>query len=205
MKVNKSLIYILIFIANFCYSQNNLEKTSLIKIIEAVEVKFDVKFSYAFEDVSTIFIEKPKNNLSLQETLDYLNKKTLLNFKTLDNRYITVSVIEKTITICGKILSKQDILPLFGASILINNTTRGTITNEDGEFQLNDVPINAIITVSYLGYETQQFSPVELFSDNNSCKNLYLIERNQELNQILITKFLTTGLQKRIDGKISRR
>jgi hypothetical protein len=35
--------------------------------------------------------------LTLQQTIDYLNSKILLNFKALDNRYVTVSILNKTI------------------------------------------------------------------------------------------------------------
>jgi hypothetical protein len=37
----------------------------------------------------------------MQQTIDYLNSKILLNFKALDNRYVTVSILNKTINICG--------------------------------------------------------------------------------------------------------
>jgi hypothetical protein len=39
---------------------------------------------------------KPATDLTLQETIAYLNSKVLLNFKALDTRYVTVSVLNKT-------------------------------------------------------------------------------------------------------------
>jgi hypothetical protein len=57
--------------------------------------QFNVKFSYAVEDVAGITVEKPL--VILQQTIDYLNSKILLNFKALDNRYVTVSILNKTI------------------------------------------------------------------------------------------------------------
>ena len=45
--------------------------------------------------------------------------------------------------------------PIIGASVLEKGTTNGTITNMDGKFSLN-VNQNAILIVSYVGYQTQE-------------------------------------------------
>jgi hypothetical protein len=66
-----------------------------------IEQQFNVKFSYAVEDVVFINIEKLLSDLTLQETIAYLNSKVLLNFKALDTRYVTVSVLNKTFSVCG--------------------------------------------------------------------------------------------------------
>ncbi|MFI0430834.1 carboxypeptidase-like regulatory domain-containing protein [Mariniflexile sp. HMF6888] len=200
MKNNKCIIYIVLFVANFCFAQNNSNKKPLTEIIEAIEQKFDVKFSYAFDDVVHVFVEQPAPEYNLQETIAYLNSKTLLNFKTLDNRYITVSVIEKNISICGFVIASEGKEALFGASVAVNNTNKGVITNEVGNFQLDEVPLNAIITVSYLGYKSQELNAKQFFSEANNCKHILLVENKEELNQVLITKFLTTGFQKLLDG-----
>jgi hypothetical protein len=200
MKNNKYIIYIVLFIVNFCFAQNNSNKKPLAEIIEAVEQKFDVKFSYAFDDVVNVFVEQPALEYNLQETIAYLNSKTLLNFKTLDNRYITVSVIEKNISICGFVFASEEKEALFGASVAVNNTNKGVITNGVGNFQLDEVPLNAVITISYLGYKSQELNAKQFFSEANNCKQIILIENKEELNQVLITKFLTTGFQKLLDG-----
>ncbi|AUC83368.1 TonB-dependent siderophore receptor [Lacinutrix sp. Bg11-31] len=199
MKNKNYLFCLFILIFNLCFSQVITEKIPLAEFLKATETKFDVKFSYASEDVSNIKIKTPNSDLNIEQTLTYLNNNTLLNFKALDKRYITVSVIEKLITICGFVYSENN-SPLIGASIIINNTQRGTTTNATGEFKLNEVPINAIITISFLGYENQEFIANQLFSNESNCTKVELLESNFQLNQVYITKFLTTGLQKRLDG-----
>jgi hypothetical protein len=199
---SKWIIYILLCIVNLCIGQNAQKHTPLTEIITEVEQKFDVKFSYAFDDVSKIFIEKPSENFNLQQTLDYLNNNTLLNFKTLNNRYITVSMIDKNISICGKVFSLIDNKPLFGASVFISNTEKGAITNAIGKFQLDNIPLNETIIISFLGYNTLQLSAKQFVMTKTDCKQISLIENNEVLNQVLITKFLTTGIQKRLDGSV---
>ena len=196
---NKWFLYLLLCVTYFCNSQSDTEKIPLTEVLASIEEKFDVKFSYASDDVMLISIEKPDTRLDLRGTLSYLNAVTLLNFKTLDNRYITVSVMDKTISVCGKVISNEE-EPLFGASVYIAGTTNGLITNKDGNFQFDNVPLNALVTISYLGFKSEQILAKSLFNKDNACQTIVLLENRETLNQVLITKFLTTGLQKRVDG-----
>lgn len=200
MVFNKWLVLLALCFGCACYGQNSVKKNPLSEIIIVIEKQFNIKFSYAVEDVATITIDKPNTSLTLQETIDYLNSNTLLNFKKLDNRYVTVSVLNKTISVCGIVLSYENKSPLIGASVLVNNIQRSTITNENGKFNLHNIPITATITISYVGFESRPFSAKELFSSQNNCKEIVLTTKNEELNQVLIPVYLTPGLQKYLDG-----
>ncbi|WP_073371557.1 TonB-dependent receptor [Flavobacterium fluvii] len=200
MMLNKWLISLLLCIGCICHGQNTAKKVPLTEIIVSIEKQFNVKFSYAVEDVANIAIEKPNTSFSLQETIDYLNSKTLLNFKALDNRYVTVSVINKTISVCGIVFSDEKKSPLIGGSVIVNGIGKSTVTDEKGKFQFQNIPINATLTISYLGFESRQFTANELFSAQNNCKEIVLSTKNEELNQVLIKTYLTSGLQKYLDG-----
>lgn len=200
MKFNKCIFYILLFFTCISYSQTTTEKSALTSILIALEEKFDVKFSYSVDDVKHVFIENPSEENTLNQTIAYLNDKTLLNFKVLDARYITVSVVNKTIDICGLVLAHENNEPLLGASIIITNTQTGIATNYAGKFKITEVPSTALISISYLGFETKKLKATDFFNKDNNCNTIVLKEINEELNQIIITKFLTTGLQKRLDG-----
>lgn len=202
MKNRKWLLFIVLGFLQISYSQSKLEKLPLIDIITFAEKTFDVKFSYAYNDVANVMVEKPSETLTLQQLLHFLNNKTLLNFKTLDNRYITVSVIEKTLAKCGKVVSIETNEPLFGASVTVIYTNKGVITNASGEFQLQNVPLNSVVSISYLGFKSIKLVAEELFDADGVCKTIMLEESKETLNQVLITKYLTTGLQKQVDGTI---
>ena len=58
--------------------------------------------------------------------------------------------------------------PVIGASIQIKGTTLGTITDYNGQFSLNDVPADGVLTVSYIGFNTEDI-PV------NHQKNLQIV------------------------------
>lgn len=67
----------------------------------------------------------------------------------------------QTLTVTGKVVAEKDGQPVAGAYVLVNGTTLGTITNENGEFGIRSVPADAKeIIVSFLGYSTAS-APVQ--------------------------------------------
>jgi hypothetical protein len=92
--MNRWILYLLLFTGTFVQAQTS-NKTSLTSVMTTIEQQFNVKFSYAVEEV-VYQHRKPATDLTLQETIAYLNSKVLLNFKALDTRYVTVSVLNKT-------------------------------------------------------------------------------------------------------------
>lgn len=61
------------------------------------------------------------------------------------------SVNQGDIRFTGTVIDEAGI-PVIGANILVKGTTNGTITDMDGRFTLINVPENAILVVSYIGY-----------------------------------------------------
>ena len=67
----------------------------------------------------------------------------------------------QTITVTGKVVAEKDGHPVAGAYVLVNGTTIGTITNENGEFGIREVPADAKeIIVTFLGMTTAS-APVQ--------------------------------------------
>ena len=59
--------------------------------------------------------------------------------------------------VTGNVTSADDGLPIVGATVLVEGTTTGAITDVDGNFVINNVPANAkSLLVSYLGMITQK-------------------------------------------------
>jgi TonB family protein len=53
------------------------------------------------------------------------------------------------------IVVQEDGKPLEGAAVIIKGTTVGTVTDSQGKFNLADVPEEAVIVISYIGFETK--------------------------------------------------
>ena len=72
---------------------------------------------------------------------------------------------QKQIPVSGRVISSEDQLPLTGASIRIKGTLRGAIANEKGNFLLLLDPGDSLLTVSFIGFETQEINLAEIKTD----------------------------------------
>src|SRR5690625_6681664 len=54
------------------------------------------------------------------------------------------------------ILTDHEGEPLIGVNIQVKDSDKGTATDFDGKFSLEDISENAVLIVSYVGYQTQE-------------------------------------------------
>jgi hypothetical protein len=194
----QSLILSFLLITSVAFTQNSTDKIALSSLLINLEKNYDIKFSFSDTDVKNIFIEAPKPRISIDELLSFLNEKTFLHFKTLDNRYVTVSFLNKSISICATVLDANSLTPLNLASVKVNDFKTGTTTNNEGVFFLQNIPVQATLSISFISYKTLEISAKDLFSV--PCKQLFLVEEIEQLSEISMPKLLTSGLQKNVDG-----
>ena len=65
-------------------------------------------------------------------------------------------VTAQTQTVTGVVISEEDGQPVIGASVRVENTQLGAITDVDGKFQIANVPSSAkTLVISYIGMESQ--------------------------------------------------
>ena len=195
------LIISLLLTINVAHTQSSFDNVPLSSLLLKLEKSYDIKFSYSDNTVKNIFIEHPKKEFSINELLSFLNEKTFLQFTSLNSRYITISFLNKNISICGTILETKVLKPLLLASVKINGYKHGTTTNKEGVFYLKNVPLNATIRISFMGFQTKYISAKKLFS-NSVCKQLFLKEKKEALSEITMPNLLTSGLQKSVDGNL---
>ena len=81
--------------------------------------------------------------------------------------------------------------PVTGANVVVKGTTRGTITDIDGKFSIDNVPSGAILQVSYIGYMEQ-----EIKVGNQTNLNIQLKEDSQSLDELVVVGY---GVQKKAD------
>ncbi|MBP5717116.1 MAG: carboxypeptidase-like regulatory domain-containing protein, partial [Bacteroidales bacterium] len=66
----------------------------------------------------------------------------------------SVAAFAQTKTVSGTIVDDFG-EPIAGANVVIVGTTTGVTTDADGNFTIKDVPTNAKLRVSFLGYAEQ--------------------------------------------------
>lgn len=84
-------------------------------------------------------------------------------------------------TITGTVTAKEDGLPLPGVTVKVKGTTTGTQTGVNGKFSLN-VPPNAILSFSFIGYTTQ-----DVPAGGKSQLNVVLVSSSKGLNEVIVT------------------
>lgn len=111
---------------------------------------------------------------------------------------------QEVITIKGRVLDASSQNPISGVTVLlgssavsedtgvpgqIQQSALGTLTDSNGEFQLKVPKNTAFITVSFVGYESQNVKV------NGGEKTIYLRSENQSLEEVIVTGY--TDISKR--------
>ncbi|WP_298239092.1 TonB-dependent receptor [uncultured Algibacter sp.] len=156
-------------------------------VFDLIMQQTDYKFIYQ-EGIFKNFpkVEVKKGTIKANELI----RKSLSNgnFEITVGKDNTVVVKEKIIStkpeqqhqIKGTVVDESG-LPLPGANILEKDTTNGTQTDFDGNFSLEVSSENAIIVISYIGYESQQITV-----SNQSTFNIVLQPDLLGLNEIVV-------------------
>ena len=185
--------------ASETYSQEasfsmNYENKTIKEIIN--EIENNSEFIFFYLDKSIDLNRKVSINVKEQKIetiLDQLFSNTENNYSISDRQIIiskketpvnTKTNQKDTRTISG--IVRDNMGPVTGANIVIKGTTNGTISDLDGKFTLENVPANAILQISYIGY-----LPQEITVNNQSSYNIMLKEDNQSLDEVVVVGYGT--------------
>ena len=85
--------------------------------------------------------------------------------------------VGKTVTI----MIQDEMGPVIGANVVVKGTTNGNISDVDGKVILQNVPNNATLVISYIGYITQEVKVGSL-----STINVKLVEDAKTLEEVVV-------------------
>jgi len=138
--------------------------------IEAILEEIGKQSGYdVFVGVKTLQSSKPVSinvkNAGVEEVLKLCLEGQQLDF-SIENKIIVIkqkqpSFIEKVlanfngINVAGFVLD-SDNMPLSGATVAVKGGKRSTTTDGLGQFRLKDIPQDAILQISYMGYITKE-------------------------------------------------
>lgn len=113
-----------------------------------------------------------------------LVKKLLLFFAGIT---LSFSIYAQTGTICGTVFDAKLKEPLIGASVLIEGTTTGAITDIDGNFRIEGVkPGKYNVSASYVSYQTQTKNDVPVVALQEAVLRFDLSDANLELENVVV-------------------
>lgn len=117
-----------------------------------------------------------------------VQKKTI-TFQTLKCKTLfvlcftfTFGALNAQTTITGKVLNAQTHHSVPGATIVLNDSSRYTITDESGKFTIKTHQPQAHIKVSHLGYK----STGKIISSSAEQSTIYLHPSNQQINELIV-------------------
>ncbi|WP_228235013.1 carboxypeptidase-like regulatory domain-containing protein [Allomuricauda sp. M10] len=174
---------------------------ALVSYIKTLEERFSVKFSYINEDLEGLTIDAPQAPESLEGILSYIQAQFQIQYKKLNDRYYTLTK-NSHVDLCGMVLDNFADNSIPGATVEILGTNRALITGDDGKFTIQDVPKDASIRIRYLGFLTQNMSVAE-FLGLGECPKILMTPHMEQLNEVIVYQFLTTGIIKEKDASIT--
>ncbi|SHF65144.1 TonB-linked outer membrane protein, SusC/RagA family [Pedobacter caeni] len=140
------------------------KEAMLTNVFSTIERQTGYSFFWKNEDLTKIKIDVKLQNASLEEALKEVFKGLPYTYAVVKNSIVIqpkeTTFIDRVVAaftgidIKGAVLDRQG-QPLPGATITLKGTQRSTSTNIKGEFSLANVPKDAVLQVSYMGYVTR--------------------------------------------------
>lgn len=102
---------------------------------------------------------------------------------------LPLGLMAQQVTVSGKVVSSQDQAPLPGVTVVVKGTTSGTITDNNGNFQLGNVPANGTLVFSFVGMRSE-----EIAVRNQTTINVSLTDETIGLEEVVAIGY---GVQKK--------
>ncbi len=200
-----SLTTVLSFAPNSILSQNSKVQIDVDKILSVDEV-FDLimnQTDYKFIYQEGIFDNYPKVEVKKGSILaNKLLKRSLssghFNVKVTDNNTVLIeqsvekaNIIEQVQEEVSGIVIDQNGQPLPGANVIEKGTSNGTQTDFDGNFTIAVTDQNAVLSISYIGFATQ-----EIAVGDQTNISITLQEDASSLDEVVIVGY---GAQKKVN------
>lgn len=191
------------------YSQNTrvtviVNQASTIHVLSEIEKQTEYLFVYDTKDINlNQLVNIHAKNRPVSEILDEMFKGTDIRY-AMEGKNImlmkhsnknTHDIEQQMKTLKGTVTDAKG-EPIIGANIKVEGTNIGTITNMDGQFTLN-VPENAILQISYIGFISQNIKV-----GTNKSITVQLQEDSQSLEEVVVVGY---GTMKKSDltGSVS--
>lgn len=182
------------------YLDINLKNSSIKHALEVIEKETGLFFAYSDSSIDkNVKIDYASSEASLRDVLSHLSKNSDLQFKRVNETINiskkstgTVSVSEIITTqnqgraISGKVISADDQSGLPGVNVIVQGTTQGTVTDVDGNYNLEVPDDNSVLVYSSVG-----FTQLEITVGNQTVIDVVLIVDITALEEIVVVGYGT--------------
>ncbi|MGV8138258.1 MAG: TonB-dependent receptor [Mangrovibacterium sp.] len=169
------------------------------KVIDQIEEQSNFKFLYRDEVIDADRRVTVEIRGNIEEILKEIFAGTDVSYRFLENNLIALTnpSEQEQIKISGKVTESSGV-PLPGVSVVIRNTTQGTITGANGDYVISNIPADAILVFSFVGMRTQEI-PVS----GKTRINVVLEEESFGIEEVVAVGY---GTQKKVNltGAVSQ-
>ena len=166
------------------------KKAPLVKVLEEIGRQSAMPVVYNVDDVDNFLkVTVTAKDEAVAQVLNRVLNGTSVSY-AIANGHIVLSKAGKvtsinqqkqeTVKVKGKVVDATG-EPLIGVSILVKGSTNGTVTDVDGNFNIEAVK-GATLEISYIGYTTQSI-PVT----GNVSLNIVMKEDSEQLEEVVVT------------------
>lgn len=147
-----------------------LTNVKMIDAIKAVEKNSDYKFVYNNNEVNvdrviTVNTENKDTEAIVKEIFSgynvVFNGKTVM-VKARERSDFNVAIPQEERIVKGTVIDADTNEPIIGGSVWIKNSTKGTVTDIDGNFSIPITGVSAVLVFSYVGYENLEIEVANL-------------------------------------------
>jgi TonB-linked SusC/RagA family outer membrane protein len=175
------------------------QNETLENVLKQIEKQSEFLFFYNLDEINKDEkLSLDKKNSSIRDVMDAVASAAGITYTIKDRHIVLIpsgtpsrlaAAQQATRRITGVIHDESGI-PVIGANVLVKGTTIGTTTDIDGNFTL-DVPQDAVLQISYIGYLNQEIS-----IKNQASLLIALHEDTQSLDEVVVVGY---GVQKKRD------
>ena len=183
--------------------QMKLGKVSVKQAIATLKDKSGYSFVYEMNDLD-LNKKVDVNATTLSESIQQILNGQQVNYEIKGNTVIVkhqgVTKDQKenaTHTISG-IVKDENGLPIIGATVKVRGAQMGVVTDIDGKFSLK-TSVGSVLTVSYIGYKTQDVKVQE-----GGSLNIKLEPESKQLNEVVVTALGIKRSQKALSYNVQQ-
>jgi TonB-linked SusC/RagA family outer membrane protein len=181
----------------------SLKNATVEKVLAGIEENSDYNFVYN-RDVIDLErkVDVDYKDAKISDILADLFQGTNVKYRFID-RTIVLSAASGVIVsmqpqkVSGKITDASG-TPLPGVAVALKGTSQGTISDNDGNYTLNNVPDNAVLVYSFVGMRTQ-----EIAVDGKAVVNVMMSEETLGIEEVVAIGY-GTKLKGELTGSVSK-
>jgi TonB-linked SusC/RagA family outer membrane protein len=147
----------------------HVRDVSIMKVFEVIESQTDFAFTYRKSTLGDNRYTFDHDEISVEQVLNQISRLSNLEFHQVNNNISVIKArnmnpvrkktddtsLNKVIT--GQVLDEQG-EPMPGATVMIKDTSIGTVTDANGNFTVSAPDGNVVLVISFTGYKSQEIA-----------------------------------------------